>query len=290
MSVVWACCSSGRSSSIAAKTLSALNDVGFIGNLLVCVPHAELPTYTKALEDYPVQVIGAEKGLVKQRKHIRSMFAEGQEIVFIDDDVTRIRVMYGRTIHPITNIHVTVDTLFQCLHNMEGPLMWGCYPMINRDWMKERMSIGNCYVVGAFYGIINDPRLVEPVIDECEDWARSLAEQKAGRAPVRFDWLGIDTRYFKNSGGMQQDRSPAKRRAAVEALVAQYSDIVKLKNRKGGHLDLKALKKPVYLEIGPLAQPPPTVTAAPAVSASPHTPEAAPVAPSPPPRPSCSAQ
>ena len=247
--IVWACCSSGRSTSIAAKTLSALNASGFMGNILICVPHAELPTYTEALKDYPVQLVGAEKGLVKQRKHVRSMFAEGQEIVFIDDDVTRIRFLFGGKVHPITNIHMTVETLFQCIENMEGPLMWGVYPMINRDWMRERMSIGNCYIVGAFYGIINDPRLVEPEIDECEDWARSLSEQKAGRAPVRFDWLGIDTRYFKNAGGMQSERSPEKRRAAVEALATLYSEIVKIKIRKNGTLDLKPLKKPSYLEM-----------------------------------------
>jgi hypothetical protein len=231
---------------LKAKTLQTLANCGFVGTLFVCVPHEEMATYIQAIDDHSVILVGAQKGLVNQRKHIRSMWPPGQEIVFIDDDISKIKFLAGGTVHHVSNIHALVDVFFQHIHHMEGPLMWGVYPMINRDWMKMREAVGNCYVVGAFYGIINDPRLEEPEVDEMEDWSRSLSEQKAGRPPVRFEWVGIDTRYFKNSGGMQAERTVEKRRTACEALLAKYSDIVKLKTRKEGQLDLKCLEKPTY--------------------------------------------
>jgi len=231
---------------LKAKTLQTLTNCGFNGNLFVCVPHQEMVEYTRALSEHMVILVGAEKGLVKQRKHIRNMWPPGQEIVFIDDDISRIKFLSDGAVHPVANINALVDMFFQQLHHMETPLMWGVYPMVNRDWMKMREAVGNCYIVGAFYGIINDPRLEEPEVDEMEDWSRSLSEQKAGRPPVRFEWVGIDTRYFKNAGGMQQERKPEVRMTICKSLVEKYPDIVKIKIRKEGP-DLKCLQKPRYL-------------------------------------------
>jgi len=247
MSIVWVCCSSGRPEMLKSKTLQTLANCGFNETLIVCVPHEEMAVYSAALKDHMVILIGAAKGLVKQRKHVRDMWPPGQEMVFIDDDISRIKFLAGDRVHPVANIHALVDTFFQHIHHMDGPLMWGVYPMVNRDWMKMREAVGNCYIVGAFYGIVNDHRLLEPEVDEMEDWARSLAEQKAGRAPVRFEWVGIDTRYFKNAGGMQQERKAEVRMEVCKTLAEKYADIVKIKIRKEGQLDLKCLQKPTYV-------------------------------------------
>lgn len=247
MSIVWACCSSGRPEMLKAKTLTTLANSGFVGTLFVCVPHGEMATYTRALSEHFVILIGADKGLVNQRKHIRSMWPPGQEIVFIDDDISQIKMLMDGQTHPVQNIHALVDVFFQQIYHMEGPLMWGVYPITNKDCMKMQEAVGNCHIVGAFYGIINDARLVESDDDEMEDWARSLAEQKAGRSPVRFDWVGITTKYFKNDGGMQPVRTMEKRRQMCQSLCDTYADIVKLVLRKDGHADLKCLLKPTYV-------------------------------------------
>jgi len=245
MSIVWACCSSGRSEMIKTKTLQTLANGGFTGTLIVCVPHEEVATYSAALANHIVILVGAPKGLVKQRQHIRNMWPPGQEIVFIDDDISRIKFLSGGSVHNVANINALVDMCFQQIHHMEGPLMWGVYPVVNRGWMKMREAVGNCYVPGGFYGIINDPRLVEPEVDEMEDWARCLSEQAAGRPPVRFEWIGFMTRCFlpPGNGGMQ--RTPEERTRVVTELATKYPDIVKIKNRKEG-LDLKCLLKPAY--------------------------------------------
>jgi len=231
---------------LKAKTLQTLANCGFIGTLTVCVPHEELAVYSAALKDHLVILVGAQKGLVNQRKHIRSLWPPGQEIVFIDDDMSRIKFLANGHVHNVGNIHAMADMCFQTIHNMDGPLMWGVYPVVNRGWMKMRESVGNCYVPGGLYGIVNDPRLVEPEVDEMEDWARSLAEQKAGRPPVRFEWIGFVTRCFLGPGHGGMQRTAEERSRVCRELASKYPDIVKIKSRKEG-LDLKCLMKPLYV-------------------------------------------
>lgn len=247
MSIVWACCSSGRPEMIKAKTLQTLANCGFTETLFICVPHEEMAAYSTALADRMVILVGAEKGLVKQRKHIRSMWPPGQEIVFIDDDIDRIKFLDNGKVHPVANIHALVDYFFQYIHHIEGPLMWGVYPVINKDWMKMRATHSNCFIVAAFFGIINDPRLEEPEEAEMDDWSRSLAEQKAGRPPVRFDWVGIDTKYFKNAGGLQQVRTMEKHTEMCKVLSAKYPEFVKMKHRSGRD-DLRYINKTTFVE------------------------------------------
>ena len=232
---------------ICQKTLRMLASSGFQGSLFIIVPHEEVATYTLALADAPVSYIlqGAPRGLVKQRKHARSLFPPGQEMVFVDDDITAIKMKVGGGFIKVGAIHNIVDYAFEWLSSTES-LMWGVYPVANAMFMKERLATGNCYVVGAFYGIINDPRLEEPGVDECEDYFRQLTEQAAGRPPLRFECFGVETRYFKNAGGMQLDRKPEVRLSTINTLADTYPTIVRTKKRKDGTPDLKFLQKPRY--------------------------------------------
>jgi len=247
MSVIWGCCSSKRSDSIVNKTIRTLHRGGFTGFLYLIVPHEEVADYIQAVRDSPVMCLinGSERGLVKQRKRLRDMWPPGQEIVFIDDDVTNIKIWNNGRLEPCLRLMELVDACFEFLAATDS-LIWGVYPICNALFMNPRMAKGNCYVVGAFYGMINDPRLPEPEIDELEDYERQLSEQAAGRPPIRFNWIGVETRYFKNPGGMQQDRSPEKREAAVNNIEERYSAIVKAVRRKDGTPDVKFIGRPLY--------------------------------------------
>jgi hypothetical protein len=247
MTIVYACCSSGRPQKFCQKTLATLSRGGFKGTLWLCVPYEELEAYSEALDSdkknrVSITLIGAKKGLVNQRKHIRGMLPDRLKILFMDDDIESLKILVNGKLQHVENIEKIVQ---DCFYRMpEDRLLWGVYPLTNALWMKERQLSGNCYIVGAFYGCINDPELIEPEEDECEDYARQLSEQSAGRPPVRYEWLGITTRYFKNAGGLQQERSPLKRAAAITALVNHYPDLIQVKTRKDGTPDLKFVLRP----------------------------------------------
>ena len=247
MTIVFACCSSGRSKKFCQKTLATLSRGGFKGTLWLCVPFEEVEAYSAALDAdnknrISITLIGAKKGLVNQRKHIRDMLPDRQQILFMDDDIESLKILVKGKLQHVENIERIVQYCFNVMP--EDRLLWGVYPLTNALWMKERQLSGNCYIVGAFYGCINDSELIEPEEDECEDYARQLSEQTDGRPPVRYEWLGITTRYFKNPGGLQQERSPLKRAAAITALVNRYPDLIQVKTRKDGTPDLKFASRP----------------------------------------------
>lgn len=141
--------------------------------------------------------------------------------------------------------------MFELIAARDDCLLAGVYPMANRDWMKPTVSEANAYVVGALYFCINDVRLREPEHDELEDWWRELSEQAAGRPVLRVNWIGIQTQYWKNAGGMQQDRSEAHRDAMVDRLACEFHTLVKRRVRRNGTTDLKFLAAPVLWGAAP---------------------------------------
>lgn len=124
--------------------------------------------------------------------------------------------------------------------------------MANRTWQTASVYLENAYIVGALYFCRNDPRLREPDIDECEDWGRQLAEQAAGRPTLRLNFVGIITQYWKNAGGLQDERNEEVRNAIVDRYCEQYSNIVKKRIRRDGKHDIRFINRPVTWREAPL--------------------------------------
>ena len=252
---------------IGAKTLATLARGNFQGPLYLVVPHEELASYVPVAAAAPFLciVVGAIKGLVNQRKHLRSMFSETAQIVFIDDDISAIKIKRGDKLEHVDDLNIMAEFCFAELEKT-GSLLWGVYPVSNPLFMNQRVAKGNCICIGAFYGCINDPRLQEPQIDECEDYIRALREQVAGRPHIRFNFLGIETRFAKNKGGMNDDRPAALREAMINNLVDEFPTLCKKIIKKGGLPDIRFKLKPDYTDF---------VTFDPAELADQSTPEAA---------------
>jgi hypothetical protein len=56
-----------------------------------------------------------------------------------------------------------------------------------------------------------------------------------GRKPQRFEWMGVDTVFFKNPGGIHQgpiDAQFKKRADAVKTLCEKYPSLIRRKVRK----------------------------------------------------------
>jgi len=251
--LVWCCCSSGRPEMLKRKTLATLERGRFQGSLYVVVPSEEVVTYQQALRDAPVHciVLHCVKGLVRQRQFFRDQMLPGTEIVFVDDDIEAIKIKTPTGLQHCRNIMGVANYMFELMASREGCFLAGVYPMANRDWMKPTVTEANAYIVGALYFCINDEKLKEPEHDELEDYYRCLSEQAAGRPVLRVNWIGIQTQYWKNAGGMQQDRTTEHRNAMVERLACEFHTLVKRRVRKNGTADLKYLAAPVRWEAAP---------------------------------------
>lgn len=240
--LVFCCCSAGRPELLVKKTLRTLTRGGFTGPLWLVVPEDEVVTYSQAVLGNEVicMIVPSERGLVKQRQKFRSTMLPGTEIVFIDDDVEAIKILTPQGLPQVQNIVALANYVFEVLAERgDDCLLAGVYPMANRDWMKPTITENNAYIVGALYFCKNDERLKEPEHDELEDWGRCLSEQFAGRPVLRFNFIGIQTQYWKNAGGLQATRTDAHRRLITERYAAEFYGLVKMVTRRNGKPDLK---------------------------------------------------
>jgi hypothetical protein len=245
--MAWICCSAGRPEMLVKKTLATLERGNFRASLYVVVPSDEVLQYSQALKKSPVHCIllHCERGLVRQRQFIRNAMPPHAPLVFLDDDLEAIKILQpdGKLRHA-EDIHLLAAHMIQMLFSSGNGRLIGVYPLCNRMWMTKTVVESNAYVAGAFYAIINDPEFKEGPGDEGEDYWRQLAQQAAGNRVLRLNYVGIQTQYFKNAGGLQAERSEAKREAAIAELVAAFPALVRKKIRKDGKPDLKFLGAP----------------------------------------------
>jgi len=270
---------------LVKKTLATLARGGFKDSLWVVVPGGECADYVNAVQGNDVHCIvrTAPKGLTNQRRAFREWMLPRTEMVFIDDDIEAIKVRSPTGLSHVRNVHRLADYVFQMMKwKGDDCLLAGVYPVANRLWMSDRVSESNAYIPGCLYFLLNDERTPEPMGDEMEDYARQLYLQAQKLPTLRINWIGVQTQYFKNPGGLQTLRTEEGRKSAITELVFRHPTLVIRKLKRGclAMMDLAFLQKPTYWTTWNAALP---------VSNAPHTLEEAPVLLCEPPPPSVSA-
>lgn len=227
-------CSAGRVEILKRQTMAILQYTEM--PITIIVPYEEAAVYEAAFPGR--NIIGVQKGLVKQRAFARSLFPPEAHILFMDDDISRIKVLeYTVMLVPIWEaFDDVVESLFEEMEK-KGCTMWGVYPMCNRGWMKATDVRDTAYIVGAFYGILNSiPN--EAGDDEAEDFRRQLRLLRSGGHCIRFNWVGVQTKYWKGDvGGIQ--RTPATSLKVFQELAEEYSQYVKMSQTRKGRPNLR---------------------------------------------------
>jgi hypothetical protein len=242
------CCSAGRPALFVAQTLRTLVLANVRMPILLIVPHAEVPAYLSVVEAHKpasmnIIVHGSAKGLTIQRQFARDMFAPTDELVFIDDDVQRIRELRDGALHDVADFDAMATEGFQRMCDASASL-WGVYPVANRSWQSDKVQVDNVYCVGALYGIRNDiPRDDALPNDECEDTERELAIMATGGHVVRLCRYGIQTVYYRSDpGGIQ--RTIERSTQIFRRIADTYPDRVAFTIKKNGQPNVRFLRRP----------------------------------------------
>ena len=206
---------------------------------------------------YHKLVIGV-KGLKNQRNYISNYYPEGTHIVQMDDDLEKIvqlNVENGKngkndknskkTIEPISNLDTFIKKAF-LLCQTKNIFLWGVYPLANSHFMTNTITTDLRFIVGPMWGMINrhHPDL-ELTIDEKENTERTLQYWSMDGKVLRFNNIGIETKYYKNKGGMQNEGKNRKEEAlkSVQYLHNKYPTITKLYlGKKSGVPELKLIR------------------------------------------------
>lgn len=193
------------------KTLTTLNKHGILKSKIhVFVANKmEYDEYKIALDPnlYGKLIIGV-KGLVQQRQFIMEQFPEGKQIIFFDDDVSNIDL----SISPLfKNSTLQQFFIYAFDHSKKvGSYIWGVYPVFNPFFREPREEISSClnYIVGAFYGIINRPKLTAIKLTltvkdgQKEDVERTIKYFINDGIVLRFNKVGFETKYYGKHGGL----------------------------------------------------------------------------------------
>jgi hypothetical protein len=224
------------------------------------IPANKIYIYVANKEDYAIyletldsglynKLVIGKKGLVQQRQFIMEQWPESKHIVFFDDDVEKIDL----SISPLFKEH-SLDFFFkyafaECIK--QKSFIWGVYAVYNPFFRKPRkeLTTGLNYIVGAFYGIINRPRLnaiqltITKENGQKEDVERTLKYFIHDGIVLRFNKIGFITKYYGKEGGLGRFEDRIRPMAeASEKLNKQYGEYGYIKKRSNGMTEF-VLKK-----------------------------------------------
>jgi hypothetical protein len=245
-------------SDICLSTLKIINQLTQFPIFIFVSNPIEEKIYQNKIPKYMYQslITTYTIGLAQKRNFISNFFDEGQFILQIDDDIEELCQMIDRE----SKKHLTADYFDTfCLKMFDlckshSTKLWGIYPLSNPYFMNDSIWIGKFYIVGAFFGVINDKQIQ---ITNClqEDKQRSLLFAKKYNHIVRCNFVGIKTKYWKNKGGMQsinqlpdEIRNPLNIFNSIQKLKLEFPDDVVLKQKTNNDKfpDIR-LKKKIFL-------------------------------------------
>ena len=248
-----------RAETCNEKTLKMLknNNISASKIYVYVANDEEYKEYLKVLDKklYNKLVVGI-KGLVPQRQFIMEQWKEGEHIVFFDDDVQSVDLKISKLFKGKTLDYFFKYAFKECVANKSS--IWGVYPVYNPFFREARDETSTClnYIVGAFYGIINRPKLKSIQLSitkengQKEDVERTIKYFIEDGIVLRFNRVGFITKYYGKSGGLGtfEDRLKPMLEAS-NRLKAAYPDYGNISTKKTGMTEFKLKKIPAILNM-----------------------------------------
>jgi cellulose synthase/poly-beta-1,6-N-acetylglucosamine synthase-like glycosyltransferase len=187
-------------------------------------------------------------GMGAIRNFISDYYPVGTPIVNIDDDIKgflEYSASAPRKERKLRNLINIITRGFEECKKAEARL-WGVYPVANGFFMKPTVSTDLKYVIGSVWGCINPgTREIKITLDDKEDYQRSILYYIADGAVVRLNFVAPVSSYYKEPGGMQEERTKQRVEKSARWLVKHYPDYAKLNpNKKSGYMEVRLRANP----------------------------------------------
>lgn len=228
-----------RPQTLCKKTLRYLERAGVpieMINVFVASEEERVEYNNSFSDNYRPAIVVGVPGIHRQRAYIESYYAPGTHLVSMDDDVSSLKML-----RPLPLLEF-FQRCFE-LADQEHCGLWGLSASSHTLSLKDEAVIGLRYCIGACFGFITG-RVLEYPDPFTEDYTRSVEYYKRGWGLIRFNGVGINTRYFKEPGGLQScNRTPEEQRAQMERLVERFPDLVRIRIREGKPVDARLVLK-----------------------------------------------
>ena len=173
----------------------------------------------------------AEPGMAAVRNFITRHFPVGKAIFNMDDDI-RGFIEYSegakRNERPLRSLSHAIEAGF-AKARQSGLRLFGFYPVANGYFMKPGPPTTDLrYIIGSVWGIINPGSVLTVTIDDKEDYLRSVMMYVLDGGVLRYTNIAPQSAYYKEPGGMQEERTMNRIDASARAMVAAFPDLVKI--------------------------------------------------------------
>ena len=185
-------------------------------------------------------------GMAAVRNYITRFFPKGKAIFNMDDDIRGFLEYDGaarRHERPLRDLKAAITAGFAALKK-EGLRLFGFYPVANGFFMKEGYTTDLRYIIGSVWGIVNPGPILTVTIDDKEDYLRSLLMYLLDGGVVRFSSIAPQSAYYKEEGGMQEERTMSRIDGSARAMVSAFPDLVTLNlSKKSGMPEVRLRDK-----------------------------------------------
>ena len=204
------------------------------------------------------KIIVGKPGIREIRNFMANYFAEGERIVYLDDDISKIWQCYSKgdpkskkdnKLKQLESLDKFVKSAFK-LSQRTGFHNWGVYPTDNPYFMKptqpnnSHVSQDLKFLIGFFTGVINSHEAEVRTISDKEDYERTIKYYLKDGGVLRFNNISCNTRCYKEPGGIQTDRKKENSRVNANILIQKYPDLVSInESRKSGFVEIRLRDK-----------------------------------------------
>lgn len=244
MTVVYAIPSYQRADIIKQKTLKVLLSYNIPKThiYIFCANKREKLAYQYAINDNEYHYVTGVLGIHNQRNFISSFFAEGQRIVYLDDDISHITEKKNDAkgkLPDLDCLKTFVSSAFDELELSNG-YIWGIFPVDNSFYMKHEITYDLRYIIGCFYGVINrhSPDLLI-THSEKEDVLRTIQYYMKDGIIIRYGWIGVRTTFYAKGGMSFQTDRLAEGKKYSQQLADEYPGLGSVFVRKNGRHEFR---------------------------------------------------
>ena len=128
--------------------------------------------------------------------------------MMFDDDLDGVYIKKENKLELIKDLEkdFIVKGFEECVKNKAN--LFGLYAAANAYFMKYRIYKKLCYIPGGVFGvIINHDSFLNRVTNHGEDYEYSIRQYIKNRILIRFDYITIKSKFFKEKGGLQTIRT-----------------------------------------------------------------------------------
>lgn len=253
-----------RAETLKNKTLKVLSGYGIKKDeIYIFVANEEERKIYESINSGYRFIIG-EVGIKNIRNFMVRYFDEKEKIVYIDDDIEEIQECFfdkellknktvknkqdylkkGRYLKRLESLKKFLDEAFFLTEKL-NLAMWGIYPAPDAFFMKVREEKGWItdklrYIIGCFYGVINDREIDIATVDDKEDFERSIHFYQKYGGVLRFNNITVQTKYYTEPGGMQIERTKERVLKSAAYLANKYPSLCKLNlSKKSGFAEVR---------------------------------------------------